>query len=63
MNGEKTRIIAPRTNGLNEPERLRLGELLLKAGFAVRLGSEKDGKTTRQYVEYWVPGKPGVDDG
>ena len=51
---EKIKIIAPRNNGLNEAERLELGRLLMKAGFTVRVDSEKgnNGRTV-YFVEYW----------
>ena len=50
---EKIRIIAPRTNGLNEAERLELGRLLIKAGFTVRVSSETKNGRTVYFVEYW----------
>ncbi len=50
---EKTKIIAPRKNGLNEAERLELGKLLMKAGFTVRVGSESKNGRTEYFVEFW----------
>ena len=51
---EKIKIIAPRNNGLNEAERLELGRLLIKAGFTVRVGSEKKSNgVTVYFVEFW----------
>ena len=50
---ERNKIIAPRHNGLNEADRLELGRLLIKAGYAVKVGSEvKNGKTI-YFVEFW----------
>lgn len=50
---EKNKIIPPRTNSLNDAERLDLARLLIKAGFAVRIGKEKVGNSTVTVVEYW----------
>jgi hypothetical protein len=50
---ERTKITAPRNNGINEAERLELARLLIKAGYCVKLGSEdKNGRKT-YYIEYW----------
>lgn len=50
---DKKRIIAPKPNSLNEAERLEIARLLLKAGFSVRLGSEKQGTRSASFIEYW----------
>ena len=50
---EKIKIILPKYNGLNEADRLELGRLLIKAGFTVRLGSEKRNNKTVYFVEFW----------
>ena len=49
----RNKIIAPKSNSLNEAERLEIARLLLKAGFSVRLGTEKQGTRTVSFVEYW----------
>lgn len=40
---------------MNETDRLKLCELLIKAGYAAKLGKEKQqGKNTyKHFVEYW----------
>lgn len=50
---ERIKIIAPRNNGWNEAERLELGRLLIKAGYTVRMGSEKKNGTTVYFIEFW----------
>ena len=50
---EKIKIIPPKHNGLNEADRLELGRLLIKAGYTVRLGSEKQNNKTVHFVEFW----------
>ena len=50
---ERNKIIAPKANSLNEQERLEIAKLLLKSGFTVRVGSEKQGNRTVSFVEYW----------
>lgn len=53
----KQRIYSIKNNSLNEQDRLEIARLLIKAGYAVRLGKEKD--TTKKsgpniyFVEYW----------
>ena len=49
----RNKIVAPKTNSLNEQERLEMAKLLLKAGFTVRTGTEKQGNRTVSFVEYW----------
>lgn len=51
---DRNKIIAPKANSLNEQERLEIARLLLKAGFSVRVGNEKQGNRTVSFVEYWV---------
>jgi hypothetical protein len=50
---ERNKIIAPKPNSLNESERLEMAKLLLKAGFTVRTGTEKQGNKSVSFVEYW----------
>ena len=50
---EHIKIIPPKNNKLNEDDRLKMGTLLLKAGFTVKMGSEKSSGTTRYFVEFW----------
>lgn len=49
------RIYAQKDRKLNETDRLKLCELLIKAGYAAKLGKEKQqGKNTyKHFVEYW----------
>ena len=49
----RNKIIALKANSLNEQERLEIARLLLKAGFSVRVGNEKQGNRTVSFVEYW----------
>ena len=53
MNQTRTRITAPRNNGINEAERLELARLLIKAGYCVKLGSEDRNGRKAYYIEYW----------
>ena len=48
------KIYAQKNGSLNEVERLELAKLLVKAGYTVRLGKEKQGNkaTNVFYVEY-----------
>ena len=50
----RQRIIAPRQNSLNDSDRTELAALLLKAGYCVKKGCEKQGNKTVYYVEFWV---------
>jgi len=50
---ERNKIIAPKTNSLNDVERLEIARLLIKAGFCVRIAKEKRGNGTVTVVEYW----------
>lgn len=47
------RIYAQKGHILSEAERLELGRLLLKAGYIAMLGKEKQGSTSRHYVEFY----------
>lgn len=51
----KQRIYSAKNNSLNEQDRLALASLLIKAGYTVRLGREKQGKgnTYTYFIEYW----------
>jgi hypothetical protein len=55
------KIYSQKQNALNETDRLELAKLLIKAGYAVRIGSEKpEGKPNGAniyYVEYSEGGK------
>ena len=50
---ERTRITAPKNNGINEAERLELARLLIKAGYCVKVGSEERNGRKIFYIEYW----------
>jgi len=54
MKKNRQRIVAPRQNSLNDNDRTELATLLLKAGYCVKKGSEKQGNKTVYYVEFWV---------
>ena len=47
------RVYAQKGHALSEAERLELGRLLLKAGYIAMLGKEKQGSTSRHYVEFY----------
>lgn len=49
------RIYSQKNNALNEQDRLDMARLLIKAGYTVRLGREKQGKsnTYTYFIEYW----------
>jgi len=47
------RVYAQKGHALSETERLELGRLLLKAGYIAMLGKEKQGSTSRHYVEFY----------
>ena len=52
------KIESPKSGGLNEADRLQIGNLLLKAGYAVCLGKEQSkGKAYNHFVEYWEKDK------
>lgn len=51
---DKQRIYGFSRAGLNEGDRLELARLLIKAGYAVRVGRAKNAKgVTEAFVEYW----------
>lgn len=52
---QKSRIYAQKGSQLNESDRLAMCTLLIKAGYTVRLGKEKQqGKSTYdRFIEYW----------
>ena len=53
---EKQRIYSAKNNSLNEQDRLNMAALLIKAGYAVRLGREKINPKSSSYmyfIEYW----------
>lgn len=49
------KIYEQKRGSSNEADRLELGRLLMKAGYTVRLGKERDSSGNRNvhYVEYW----------
>lgn len=47
------KIYAEKGHSLNEVERLELGRLLLKLGLTVRLGRERQGSQSVQYIEFY----------
>ena len=51
----RQRIISIRANALNEADRLELAQLLIKAGYIVKMGVDKlsNGRSV-YYVEYWI---------
>lgn len=52
----KQRIYSVKGNSLNEQDRLNLVTLLVKAGYAARIGREKSNPKSKSYVyfvEYW----------
>ena len=50
---EKQKIEAQKGFTLNEEDRLQIARLLIKAGYSVRIGKEKqDGKSTI-CIEFW----------
>lgn len=53
---EKKRIYAQRQGTLSAEERVKLAELLIRAGYSVRLTRipAKTGKTYVHAVEYWT---------
>ena len=53
---EKHKIIPPKANSLNDAERLEIARLLIKAGYAVRIGKAKIGNSTVTVIEYWDEG-------
>ena len=50
----RQRIIPPKPNSLNDNDRTELATLLLKAGFCVKKGCEKQGNKSVYYVEFWT---------
>lgn len=54
----KGRIYPQKSQALNEADRLEIARLLIKAGYAVAIVQEKDGKQrTVNVIEYWEVGK------
>lgn len=55
---KKQRIYSVKTNTLNDQDRLDIARLLIKAGYAVRIGKEKKDATKKnaaciKFIEYW----------
>jgi hypothetical protein len=51
---ERIKIRAVRYQGLNDADRLELARLLVKAGYAVRITTEKDAKgRSTTVLEFW----------
>lgn len=49
------KIFTLRNGSSNESDRIEMARLLLKMGYSVRIGREKEGNknTYRYFVEYW----------
>lgn len=45
------KIAQQKGHEITKPELLELGRLLLKAGYTVRLGRDKNGNTWQHYIE------------
>lgn len=55
---QKQRIYSVKTNTLNDQDRLDIARLLIKAGYAVRIGKERKDPTKKnttniKFIEYW----------
>lgn len=51
---DKQRIYGLARTGLNESDRMEIARLLIKAGYAVRIGRDKNAKgVTEAFVKYW----------
>lgn len=50
---ERNKIKSVRQGALNDADRLELAKILVKAGYCVHIGKEKDGKSNTTVVEYW----------
>lgn len=50
---DRQKIFAQNGGALNDQERLDLCRLLVKAGYTVRITSEKFATTSKKIVEYW----------
>lgn len=51
------RIYPQKAGALNEVERLEIAKLLIKAGYIVRIGTEKPKNTNVYFIEYWCEPK------
>ncbi len=47
------RIYPQKAGALNEAERLEIAKLLIKAGYAVKIGTKKPKNTNVYFIEYW----------
>lgn len=47
------RIYPQKAGALNEAERLEIAKLLIKAGYAVKIGTEKPKNKNVYFIEYW----------
>lgn len=47
------RIYPQKAGALNEAKRLEIAKLLIKAGYAVKIGIEKPKNTNVYFIEYW----------
>ena len=47
------RIYPQKAGALNEAERLEIAKLLIKAGYAVKIGIEKTKNKNVYFIEYW----------
>lgn len=52
---QKQRIYSIKNNSLSAEDRLEIAKGLLKAGYTVRLGRERTGKSSAYtyFIEYW----------
>lgn len=52
---KKQKICSVKQNALNEQDRLALANLLVKAGYTVKIGMEKKpgSKVNMKFVEFW----------
>lgn len=53
MEKGRKRLYPLKHNGWNEAERLQIAALLVKAGWCVKTGVEKQGSKTVYFIEYW----------
>ena len=50
---KRQRIYSVKGSSLNEADRLQIASLLIKAGYAVKIGREKPGNSWVYFIEYW----------
>lgn len=59
---KKNKIYSKKSGALNEADRLEIAKLLIKAGYAVRLGREKPADRKNGAYVYFVEFWEGVDN-